>query len=444
VRRLIDRALAGLARLLVFGFFRKVEVAGRDRIPEDRPVLVVANHFNGFVDPIVLARAFGRVPRFLAKATLWKIWPIRPLLALAGIIPVHRAQDGTTTANDQTFAACHAVLGRHETVAIFPEGTTHDDPYLHRMHTGAARIALGARASGVEGITILPVGLVFADKFALRSRVAVRIGRPIDLDIQLDALAARDADLLDHETVEALTDLIRDRLAAVSGDYAEWREASWCRRAAEITLRTAQPRPEQPVPLASREVLAQELADADQDERDRVYDLLGHYALDLDQLGLDDDQVVPARDLRRLAWELSWTLAALVVLGPLVVTGVTVNGLPYLAVRMTSSSVKTPVTKGTVRFMVALVTFPLAWIIFARVNQLDSWFLWEIAVAAGCGAATVFLFERWLVLYRSWRSFDVQRNSHRLVTQILPDREALVDSVYDVVGPEVVAGAVRS
>jgi hypothetical protein len=133
-----------------------------------------------------------------------------------------------------------------------------------------------------------------------------------------------------------------------------------------------------------------------------------------------------------------------VVLGPLVVTGVTVNGLPYLAVRVGGSSVRAPVTKGTVRLLIAIVTFPIAWIVFAQVNQLDNWLLWEVAVAAGCGAATVFLFDRWLGLYRSWRSFDVHRNSQRLVAQILPDRDALVDSVYDVVGPDVVAGALRS
>ena len=130
------------------------------------------------------------MPRFLAKATLWKVSALRPFLALAGIIPVHRAQDGSTSANLSTFSSCHDALRRRATVGIFPEGTTHDDPYLHELHTGAARIAVGARASGVRYITIVPIGLVFADKLALRSRVAIRVGRPIDLESQLDQLVA--------------------------------------------------------------------------------------------------------------------------------------------------------------------------------------------------------------------------------------------------------------
>ncbi|MEZ5140760.1 MAG: hypothetical protein R2711_18905 [Acidimicrobiales bacterium] len=66
-----DRAVALLARLISRGLFRSVEVVGFDDLPTG-PRLIVANHFNGFVDPVVLAGALGRLPRFIAKATLWK------------------------------------------------------------------------------------------------------------------------------------------------------------------------------------------------------------------------------------------------------------------------------------------------------------------------------------------------------------------------------------
>jgi 1-acyl-sn-glycerol-3-phosphate acyltransferase len=454
MRTTIDRVLAVVARFVLRGFYRRLEVAGRDRVPTDRPVLLVANHFNGFVDPVVLTAAFGRVPRFLAKATLWKVVAARPFLALAGIIPVHRAEDGSTEGNDRTFSACYHALGRAATVAIFPEGTTHDDPYLHRLHTGAARIALGARAAGVVGVTIVPVGLVFSDKLALRSRVAVRVGRPIDVDTVLLAAAgaggavapasagrtsaAGDDPAPDREEVDALTDLILERLSAVAGDYAEWREASHARRAAEIALRSAEPG-RRLVPLAEREALAQQIADADPEDRDRVFHALGRYALDLDQVGLDDDQLVPRLDLPRVAWQLALSLIGLLLLGPLVVTGVTVNAAPYAIVRVVGSSVRAPVTKGTVRLLLALVCFPVAWAVFAWINRVDDPFVWEMLVAAACGGATVWLFEQWVRLYRTWRAFDVQRNSQRLVEWILPDREALVDAVYDTVGTQNVA-----
>lgn len=431
VRRGIDRGLALLARVLLWGFFRGVELDGTEHLPRHRPVLVVANHFNGFVDPVALTRILGRVPRFLAKATLWKVMVARPFLALAGIIPVHRAEDGTTEGNRAAFAATHEALRRHETVALFPEGTTHDDPYLHRLHTGAARIALGARAEGVTGIAIVPVGLVFADKLALRSRVGLRIGPPIDVDTEAARLATGDepADDTDREAVEALTDLIDARLATVAGHYRDWREAAWSRRAAEIAWRDQQTRPGRPVPLARREEWAQRIHDADPEPRHEVFTRLGRYALDLDELRLGDDQLVPARSLGRLARELVVTALALVLLLPLVATGVTVNALPYLAVRLASSSVAAPVTKGTVRLLVALVAFPLAWSVFAWTNQIDTWFLIEAGVAVACGAATVYLVERWTSLHATWRAFSVRRNAQHLVDAILPDRRALVEAV---------------
>ena len=97
-----------LARLATLGWFRTVEHTGLEHVPDDGPVLVVANHAGGFIDPALLAAALPRFPRFLAMATLWKT-PARPLLWLAGAIPVYRSADGGTRGNPHTFAACHDV-----------------------------------------------------------------------------------------------------------------------------------------------------------------------------------------------------------------------------------------------------------------------------------------------------------------------------------------------
>ena len=129
------------------------------------------SHLNGFVDPVVCIAGVRRMPRFIAKRALWKVVPARPLLALVGVVPVERRQDSAdTSSNRSSFEACHRALAKGHAVAIFPEGTTHDRLQLAPIHTGAARIALGARAAGVEGITIVPVGILYESKFKLRSR----------------------------------------------------------------------------------------------------------------------------------------------------------------------------------------------------------------------------------------------------------------------------------
>ena len=70
-RRLLDRAARGLARLLLAVFFRSAEVQGLERVPASGPVLFVANHGNALIDPMVLVALLPRLPRFLAKHTLW-------------------------------------------------------------------------------------------------------------------------------------------------------------------------------------------------------------------------------------------------------------------------------------------------------------------------------------------------------------------------------------
>ncbi|HSP27717.1 MAG TPA: ceramidase domain-containing protein, partial [Ilumatobacteraceae bacterium] len=64
-RRFTDRTLGLVARGLVLAFHRSVDVRWRGRLPRDQPVLIVANHGNGFVDPVVVAGVLGRLPRFL-------------------------------------------------------------------------------------------------------------------------------------------------------------------------------------------------------------------------------------------------------------------------------------------------------------------------------------------------------------------------------------------
>ena len=92
-------------------------------------------------------------------------------------------------------------------MAIFPEGTTHDSPRLVKVRTGAARIALGARASGVSGLSIVPVGITFEDKIALRSRVLIHAGPPLDLDGNVGRFvgAGSAATEDNHEAVRRLT-----------------------------------------------------------------------------------------------------------------------------------------------------------------------------------------------------------------------------------------------
>ncbi len=433
-RRSTDRALAWLARVLLLGFYRRVEVHPRRPELGRRPVLVVSNHFNGFVDPVMLVRVLGRVPRFLAKSTLWDVVAARPFLALAGVIPVYRKADvGTGTAqNASTFSACHEVLQKRGVVAIFPEGTTHDRPQLSEVRTGAARIALGAKAAGVEGVVILPIGLTFDDKIALRSRALAQVGEPIDIDGSIGRYVAdgEEVDEENHAAVDRLTVAIADRLQAVSPHYDDLREQQALRFAAEIALRRQDTGWETTVPLGEREVLAQRLARASDTDRARVLRAVADYNLDLTGVGVRDAELVAGYRPTRLARHLVRTALLVTVIVTVSLVGALVNLIPFALVRTASRRVTAPVTKGTVRLLVSLVAFPLTWWVFAMIVA-DGWdrVLLATVLTAVDGLLAVFAFEavaRLIRDYRSWRSVTERRG---LLDEARDRRSATVEVI---------------
>src|SRR5918994_2962815 len=108
VRAALDAAIALLARAVARIFFREVEVFDAERIPRGHPLVIVANHENNLVDPLLLAGFLDVRPRFLAKSTLWSHPVVAPLLVLAGALPVHPWQDSGADPrrNLNTFARC--------------------------------------------------------------------------------------------------------------------------------------------------------------------------------------------------------------------------------------------------------------------------------------------------------------------------------------------------
>ena len=447
IRRALDRILYGIAMVAVRGLFRTVEVVGLERIPRDRPVLIVANHFNGAIDALMLVMALRRVPRFVAKATLWDVLPARPFLALAGLVPVQRPEDAHgVEGNVATFARAAQVLRKGRVLAVFPEGTTHDNLELARLRTGAARIALGARAAGVEQIAIVPVGLTFEDKLAVRSRALVRVGHPIDVDAEAAGFlgTADQADPEARETVRRLTARIGTRLARVTPRYDSPLERSVLGMAAEMRLRSALDSPGALVPLSSREPLAQALARAPDPERSAVLEHLGLYNLYLDVFRLRDDQLVPRVQRRWLLTRALRLTVYVAVLGIVMLVGAAVNVIPALAVASAGRRPAAPVTKGTVRMLVALVAFPPFWIAAAVALPVTG--VWPTALAVAlwpvAGAIAVGGIERAVRLVQAWTGWVGFRNARGAMKDLFDTRgklSAAVDRALDAVSEDAAA-----
>jgi 1-acyl-sn-glycerol-3-phosphate acyltransferase len=199
----------------------KTVIKGADRIRVDGPVLLVMNHISHLDPPIdaVLVHRNGRVPRFLAKESLFRTPVFKYLIKGAGSIPVHRRSAGAA----ESVSAANEALRSGKLVVIYPEGTITKDPqgWPMRAHTGVARIALENDIPVIPaarwGTSAILDGYTRKFRPFPRKKVTISVGEPVDL-------SAYRAQPITHQALREVTDLlmtrIRDLLAEIRQEPA--------------------------------------------------------------------------------------------------------------------------------------------------------------------------------------------------------------------------------
>ena len=257
------RAIAGLA---LRWYYSGIDVEGLERVPRRAPVLLVVNHPNALVDALVVGWIIPRRLVLTAKATLFTNPALAWLLRTVGVVPLRRAKDESGASgtpdprrNEDAFRAVHEALRGGRAALIFPEGISHDEPYLAPLRTGAARIALsGVHAAGIERLAIVPIGLNFERKERMRTRILVQVGEPIGMDQWVPDD--------ENDAVEELTAEIDARLRAVTLNYASADDAARARALASLLARLL----EEPPTVGAPESLHTEVAIARRIEEVRV------------------------------------------------------------------------------------------------------------------------------------------------------------------------------
>jgi len=207
--------LGGLL-LPVMNVAARYKILDGDKLPRSGSFVFSPNHYSE-IDPIVMgvvAWKLGRLPRFLAKASLFKIPFAGWVLAKSGQIPVQR---GGSVRGSEPVKAAKRLVELGQMVVVYPEGSLTRDPDLWPMRgkTGAVRIALE------HGIPIVPAAhwgtqhLMerYSKKINIfpRKTITVKIGDPLDLaefrGRSLDTATLNEATAV---VMEAITRLLED------------------------------------------------------------------------------------------------------------------------------------------------------------------------------------------------------------------------------------------
>lgn len=171
------------ARSLGRLYYHPISVTNVERIPASGPILVIANHANSLLDPVIIGIAIKRPVHFLAKAPLFETPVLGGILRAVGMVPAYRAMDSRADLekNFESLKAAAALLTSGAVVGIFPEGKSHDLLHLEKVRSGAARMALEALQQGAGNLVILPAGINYHHKEQFRSAVCVCIGEPLNV-----------------------------------------------------------------------------------------------------------------------------------------------------------------------------------------------------------------------------------------------------------------------
>ncbi len=149
----------------------RLRVEGLETLPPSGPVLVVGNHDSHW-DPVTVGASAirRRQIRALAKAQLWDVRGLGPVLNGMGQIPIERG-----AGDAQALARAIEELRRGACIGVFPEGTRSRGKAL-RARSGVGRLALEVPEARLVCVAI--EGTTAFTSFPRRPQLRIRFFEP--------------------------------------------------------------------------------------------------------------------------------------------------------------------------------------------------------------------------------------------------------------------------
>jgi len=410
-------------------YYRKIEAPNLAEVPREGPLLLVANHGNALLDPLLLLALLPRPLSFLAKHSLFDLPVIGFFVRRIGGLPVYRRQDapGEARRNEETLEACGKILEGGGAVCLFPEGVSHDRPRLEALKTGAARIFFRVRAGESRPVRVVPVGINFEAKTIFRSRVLAIFGPPVATGDFSEADAASGG-------VESLTGRMTEALRALVPDLDSWEEVEFVRGIQNLHLGRSAGSLAEEAPSLKRFIEGYRYCRENRPEAvrelrarwDAYRRQLARFSVTGEQMDLAETPVRAARFL----------LTSALVIGlvfPLAAAGFAVHAAPFLLTGWMERRLnRDPNLTATFKLLVGLILFPLAYLIvlafpFARGGWRAA--LPGLILLPLCGWAALLVGENRGRLAESARALFLALPGGRALEEIRRERKEILERV---------------
>ena len=395
----------GALRLGLRGFFREIEVTGQENVPMTGPLLLLANHHNGMIDPFLLMTATDRPITFVAKAPLFRVPVLGWILKGLRSMPAYRSEDPghAKEKNRALFEGAVGWLSKGAAVGIFPEGRSHLDAGLVEFKHGAARIAFDAGARGIP-VRVALAGIHFEHTRGFRGKVLVQFGPALGLDAYRERYAVDP-----RAAVMALTDELHERMSDMVLTAENHELVKLADLVEHMAVTDAGGDSDLKSTFERKKALLEGYARLKQlvpDQMEALRRDLRNYQRFLDALGVRDRQIAEDYRAGRVLAFAARNTAVLFLGLPFLAAALAGNLAPYLLCQGAARLSKDLDVRTSVGFMVAFAAFPAWWAALALL-AFKAAGPWAAAGAAGLapltGAFALGWMDRWnRVLQATW------------------------------------------
>ncbi|WP_435139140.1 1-acyl-sn-glycerol-3-phosphate acyltransferase [Formosa sp. A9] len=162
--------------------YKKIQVRGKEHVPENKPVLFLSNHQNALMDALIIATKSGRFCYYLTRASVFQKPVIARILKRLRMLPVYRVRDGwqTISNNNDIFKRCTTLLHDNEAIVIFPEGNHSLKRKVRPLSKGFTRLVFETLDAYPNiALQLLPVGVNYQNAKQYGDSMLLQIGQSL-------------------------------------------------------------------------------------------------------------------------------------------------------------------------------------------------------------------------------------------------------------------------
>jgi len=352
-----------------------------DNIPTDDIIIYAPNHQNALMDALAILATVKTEPVFLARADIFKKKTIAKILTFLKILPIYRIRDGKESLknNEEVFQKTIDVLKNKNGLVILPEGNHAGIRKLRTLKKGISRIAFEAEEANdfTLNIKIVPVGLDWTHYSNFRSRLFINFGKPIPVSDYYEEYknnSPRGLNLLRERIAEELKKYM---IHIEKDEYYEMFDTIRYLYLPEMIKKMGFEKTNQPYNFyAQKKIITalNEFTEVKPEKAKSLQNLTSQYTDLLKKLNFRHWVLQKGKfSALRLLGELFLAILFL----PIFLYGSILNYIPHKIPVWVTKKIKDPQFVSSFRTVIALILFPLYYIILAIVgaNVFNSFWL---------------------------------------------------------------------